>query len=102
MSHGVPSPRNTLTELLPVTLPMDASAYFSETAAVLLANKSGRLVPSATNVKAVTSFFRPIRHPNMVARSPTTAVKRPIIPRATPNVTQPPAHEQGGHIAKII
>lgn len=35
-----PKPKNTLTELLPVTLPMDESAYLSLTAAVLLANVS--------------------------------------------------------------
>ena len=57
MSHGRPSPRNTLTELEPVTLPMALSAVSSIVAACLLANRSGRLVPSATNVIAVTLSY---------------------------------------------
>ena len=52
MSHGSPRPRKTLTELEPVMLPMALSAYFSCMAAVLLANRSGSEVPSATNVMA--------------------------------------------------
>lgn len=52
MSHGNPRPRNTLTELLPVTFPMALSAYFSCTAAVLEAKVSGREVPRATKVMA--------------------------------------------------
>lgn len=38
--HATPMPRKTLTALLPVTLPMDASAYWSWVAATLLANVS--------------------------------------------------------------
>lgn len=38
--HAMPMPRNTLTALLPVTLPTDESAYSSWTAATLLANVS--------------------------------------------------------------
>lgn len=53
MSQGSPKPRNTLTELLPVMLPMALSAYFSCTAADLEANVSGSDVPRATNVIAV-------------------------------------------------
>ena len=45
---------NTLTELLPVTFPIALSAVFSLTAAALLANVSGRDVPRATKVIAVT------------------------------------------------
>jgi hypothetical protein len=45
---------NTLTELLPVTFPIALSAVFSFTAAALLANVSGREVPRATKVMAVT------------------------------------------------
>ena len=101
INQGVPRPRNTLTELLPVTLPTAASACFSLIAAHLLANKSGRLVPSATKVMAVTSALRPIRQPNIVARSPTITVRSPIIPRATQNVNQPPNHVQGGQTANI-
>ena len=51
--QGIPRPMNTLTELLPVTLPMALSAVFSDTAAILLAKVSGRDVPRATNVMAV-------------------------------------------------
>ena len=39
-SQANPRPRKTLTELLPVTLPNEPSAYLSCTAAVLLANAS--------------------------------------------------------------
>lgn len=39
--HASPIPRNTLTALLPVMLPMEESAYWSFTAATLLANVSG-------------------------------------------------------------
>ena len=40
INHAQPTPRNTLTALLPVTLPTDESAVGSPTAAVLLANVS--------------------------------------------------------------
>ena len=53
MIQGSPSPRKTLTELLPVTFPMELSAVFSLTAAILLAKVSGREVPRATKVMAV-------------------------------------------------
>lgn len=56
MSQGSPKPKNTLTELLPVTLPTALSAYFSCTAADLEANVSGSDVPSATNVIAVKGW----------------------------------------------
>ena len=51
--QGIPSPINTLTELLPVTFPIELSAVFSEVAAILLAKVSGREVPRATKVMAV-------------------------------------------------
>ena len=54
MIQGIPRPMNTFTELLPVTFPIALSAVFSLTAAALLANVSGRDVPKATNVMAVT------------------------------------------------
>lgn len=41
MVHATPMPRKTLTALEPVTLPMEASAYWSWMAATLLANVSG-------------------------------------------------------------
>lgn len=40
MDQATPIPRKTFTALLPVTLPMDASAYWSWVAATLLANVS--------------------------------------------------------------
>lgn len=40
--HASPMPKKTLTALLPVTLPMEASAYTSWTAAALLAKVSER------------------------------------------------------------
>ena len=88
--HGIPRPRNTLTPLLPVTLPIELSACSSCLAACILANKSGKLVPSATNVMAVTVGFRPIKHPKMDAKSPTMAVRIPIIVKDTKKASQPP------------
>lgn len=38
--QATPMPRNTFTALLPVTLPMEESAYLSPQAATLLANVS--------------------------------------------------------------
>ena len=52
--QGIPRPINTFTELLPVTFPIELSAVFSEVAAILLAKVSGREVPRATKVMAVT------------------------------------------------
>lgn len=52
INHGNPSPRKTLTELLPVIFPMEVSAYCSFKAAVLLAKVSGNEVPMATKVIA--------------------------------------------------
>ena len=48
MTQGIPRPRKTFTELLPVILPMAASAVSSLVAATLLANVSGNDVPRAT------------------------------------------------------
>lgn len=78
ITHGSPRPRNTLTQLDPVTLPTAASAYSDVWAAVLLAKVSGREVPRATKVIAVTDGLSPITHPKMVATSPTNIVTRPI------------------------
>ncbi len=50
MTHGKPKPRKTLTELLPVTLPIALSAVFSFLAAIALANVSGSDVPRATKL----------------------------------------------------
>jgi len=101
MSHGRPRPRNTLTELDPVTLPMELSAVSSIVAACLLANRSGRLVPSATNVIDVTLSLRPTRQPKIDARSLTTAVNRPIRASDTTNDSQPLRYDGGGTNANI-
>lgn len=61
--HASPMPKKTLTALLPVTLPMEASAYTSWTAAALLAKVSGTEVPKATKTTAVTESLRPIVQP---------------------------------------
>ena len=63
MDQGRPRPRKTLTELEPVTLPMELSAYRSCTAAVLLAKRSGKEVPIATSVIAFTAGFSFTRQP---------------------------------------
>ena len=41
--QAIPIPRNTLTALLPVTIPMDESAYLSFCAATLLAKVSNKI-----------------------------------------------------------
>lgn len=46
---------------------------------LLLLNSPGTEVPSATKTTAVTESFRPIVQPKWDARSPMTAVSRPII-----------------------
>ena len=81
MSHGSPSPKNTFTELEPVTFPTAASAYFSYWAACILAKVSGNEVPRATKVIAVTPGLIPRTHPKRLANSPTTKVTRPITAR---------------------
>ena len=77
-THGSPSPRNTFTEFDPVTFPTAASAYFSYYAACIDAKVSGRDVPNATNVMAVTPGLIPKTHPKRLANSPTMYVTRPI------------------------
>lgn len=42
MDQATPMPKKTFTALLPVTFPMEASAYWSCVAATLLANVSAR------------------------------------------------------------
>ena len=102
MIHGMPSPTNTFTEFEPVTLPMAESAVSDVLAAVILAKVSGRDVPIATRVMAVTASLRPIVHPRTVATSATTAVTDPINARATINAGQPPPQLTGGMNAKRI
>ena len=63
------SPRNTLIELAAITLPRELSAVGSITEAFLVANTSIKEVPKVTMVMAVTSSFKPIKHPNIFAKS---------------------------------
>ena len=65
-----------------VTFPMAESAYFSMVAAVLLADRSVKLVPK-TNVIAVTSDSNPMRQPQMFVKSATMAVIKPKHNRET-------------------
>ena len=48
-----------------------------------------------------TSGFKPTRHPNISARSPTTMTMRPIIIRETTKQGHPPSSPGGGITAKI-
>jgi len=57
---------------------MAESAYSEVLAAVIEANVSGREVPKATIVIAVTDSSRPITHPRTVAISPITNVTAPM------------------------
>lgn len=61
MDQATPIPRKTFTALLPVTLPMDASAYWSWVAATLLANVS---VEEEKKKKkgSDTQYFRSVEH----------------------------------------
>ena len=102
ISQGRPRPRKTFTELDPVTLPIELSAVFSCVAACLLANKSGRLVPRATNVMAVTGSLSPITQPKMLAKSPMMMVKTAMNPRATKKANQPFQMDTGGTTANRI
>jgi len=90
MTQGRPSPKNTLTELDPVTFPTAESAYFSAYAAAIDAKVSGREVPRATKVIAVIDGLTPKIQPNNVATSPTTAVTIPMTASAAMKQTQPP------------
>lgn len=89
MSHGMPSPKNTFTALEPVTLPMAESALSSACAAAMDAKVSGKEVPSATKVMAVTESGMPIEHPNKLAKSPMKPVTMPVMASATKKVAQP-------------
>lgn len=89
-AHGRPRPKNTFTELDPVTLPIAASAYSEVFAAVIEANVSGKEVPRATREMAVTDSFRYITHPKTVAISPIINVINPIINNATKKHPFPP------------
>lgn len=70
-------------------LPTAESAYSELMAAVLEANVSGREVPRATNVMAVTGYLIISTHPNMFANSETTAVTIPMKKSETTNAYIP-------------
>ena len=89
MSQGSPSPRKTLTELEPVTLPIDESADLSPRAACIEAKVSGSDVPSATKVMAVIVSGRNIWHPICVAKSEMRITWKPIHTSAATKHGQP-------------
>jgi hypothetical protein len=99
MSHGNPSPRKTFTEFEPVTLPIAESAVSAFLAAVIDANVSGKEVPRATNVMAVTESSIPHTHPNISAAYPTITVIPPMYARETTNAGHPPPLLIGGTVA---
>lgn len=89
MVHGSPSPRKTLTELDPVMFPTAESANSELQAAVFDAKVSGKEVPKATKVIAVTESLMPNTHPNKVANSPTTPVTIPMNIKLTTKASHP-------------
>jgi hypothetical protein len=89
-AHGRPSPKNTFTELDPVIFPIASSAYFSPAAADIDAKVSGKEVPKATKVMAVTDGLIPSTHPKTVAKFSTIAVVIPINPRDIIKQGNPP------------
>ena len=99
ISHGNPSPRKTLTEFEPVTLPIAESAVGELLAADMDANVSGKDVPRATNVMAVTESLTPHTHPNTSAAYPTTTVIIPMQAKEHTKAGHPPAHLTGGTVA---
>ena len=90
-----------MTELDPVTFPTAESAYFSPTAAYMLANVSGSDVPKATKVMAVIGYSIPKTHPNKSANSPTMKVTAPIKTREITKQAHPPIKCGGGMKEKI-
>jgi len=78
ITHGRPRPRNTFTEFDPVTFPTAESAESEVLQAVILANVSGKEVPRATRVMAVTESGKPQTHPSIEATAPTIAVTPPM------------------------
>lgn len=95
-THGIPSPKNTFTELDPVTLPIAGSAQVESLAAFMDARVSGSDVPIPTIVIAVTEDLSPMTHPNKFANSPTIAVMIPIKESATKKANHPPHFYFGG------
>eukprot|EP00732_Lithocolla_globosa_P002316 Lithocolla_globosa_v1_NODE_1489_length_2538_cov_14.496979.p2 type:complete len:119 gc:universal NODE_1489_length_2538_cov_14.496979:427-783(+) len=68
-------------------------------AAVRDATVSGREVPNATIVMAVTESFKPRLQPRSVAKSLIRVVTPPIMERDTTKVKYPPKNLVGGQIA---
>ena len=89
-AQGRPHPRKTLTAFDPLMLPTAASALSDYFAAVILAKVSGREVPMATKVIAVTPGLSPITQPMAVATEPTIAVRPPMKQMATKKQGTPP------------
>mmetsp|Transcript_99297 Transcript_99297/g.263904 ORF Transcript_99297/g.263904 Transcript_99297/m.263904 type:complete len:254 (+) Transcript_99297:704-1465(+) len=101
--QGMPMPRKTFTELLPVTFTIEASAHSSCFAAVREAKRSGTDVPSATKEMAVISSSTPAVHPKSSARSPMMTVIQPMCMRENQKQIQPPISVGGGvSTAKMI
>jgi hypothetical protein len=68
----------------------------------MLANVSGREVPMATNVIALTDGSIPSTHPTSPATLPTTPVRIPIKAKATMKEGHPPPYLVGGTRANRI
>lgn len=99
--HGRPRPRNTFTAFDPFTFPTAESALSEVFAAVILAKVSGKDVPNATIVIAVTESGRGNTHPSYVAASPTIAVIIPMNTKAMVKAGYPPPQFTGGTHANI-
>lgn len=89
ITHGRPRPRNTFTEFEPVMFPMAESAVSEVFAATMLANVSGKDVPTATNVMAVIESSIASSQPSRVANCSTIAVHTPINNKATKKAAIP-------------
>mmetsp|Transcript_136944 Transcript_136944/g.355606 ORF Transcript_136944/g.355606 Transcript_136944/m.355606 type:complete len:303 (-) Transcript_136944:1255-2163(-) len=98
--QGTPRPRKTLTELLPVTFTMDASAVGSSFAAEIEAKRSGIEVPKATKVIAVMISGTSNTQPNNSAKSETPAVNKAMPSSEATKHSQPPPRHVGGKSAK--
>ncbi len=66
------------------------SQYVYSTVSAMSTHSPGKLVPNATKEMAVTESFIPIVQPKLDAKSPITAVSRPIIVMDTVKHAQPP------------
>jgi len=89
-----------LTEFEPVMFPTAESAYLEPRAAVTEAKVSGREVPRATRVIAVTELGMPKTQPSKLANSWTTTVIRAMKISEPAKAAQPLHIEGGGTQAK--